>query len=148
MTDESHENGHVDEPAEAAAPESKEVTAGAGAGDFTSGEGLVALAGMILLVIWVVFDIFLDDYGVGTLTLLLAALVVIAPRIRRDTVEKILPLPVIMKLAGYTLALIGAIAVIEAIEEGFFEGAATVIAALAEYAAFAIAFIGARQIKT
>jgi hypothetical protein len=62
-------------------------------------------------------------------------------------VEKALPLPVVIKLAGYTLAFIGVIAVIEAIEEGFFEGAATIIAALAEYAAFAMAFIGARQIK-
>jgi hypothetical protein len=52
-----------------------------------------------------------------------------------------------MKTVGYTFALIGVFEVIEAVEEGFFEGAATIIAALVEYAAFVMAFIGARQIK-
>jgi len=144
MTDEPRGMDPVEEPM---TPADSESTVAQGAGDFTSGEGLVALAGIVLVAIWVIFDVFLDDYGVGSLTLLLAALVIIAPRMNRATVEKALPLPVVIKLAGYTLAFIGVIAVIEAIEEGFFEGAATIIAALAEYAAFAMAFIGARQIK-
>lgn len=118
-----------------------------GAGDFTSGEGLVALAGWVLIGIWVIFDVFLDDYGIATLTLLFAALVVMAPRMP-DKVAKVHPVPVVMKVAGYALALIGVVAVVEAVEEGFFEEAATIIAALLEYAAFAAAFIGARQIKT
>jgi hypothetical protein len=62
-------------------------------------------------------------------------------------VAKVLPVAVIMKTVGYTFALIGVFEVIEAVEEGFFEGAATIIAALVEYAAFVMAFIGARQIK-
>jgi hypothetical protein len=144
MTDESHGTDPVEEPA---VPVESETAVVEGAGDFTSGEGLVAFAGMILLAIWVIFDVFLDDYGVGVLTLLLAALVVIAPRMNRTTVERILPLPVIIKLAGYTLAFIGVITVIAAVEEGFFEGALAIVAALVEYAAFAMAFIGARQIE-
>lgn len=144
MTDESHEMDPVEEPA---AIERDDDTVLQGAGDFTSGEGLVTFAGMILLAIWVIFDVFLDEYGVGLLTLLLAALVVIAPRMSRQNVEKVLPLPVIIKVAGYTLALIGVIAVIAALEAGFYDDALTIIAALAEYAAFAMAFIGARQIE-
>jgi hypothetical protein len=144
MTDESHEMDPVEEPA---AIERDDDTVLQGAGDFTSGEGLVAFAGMIILAIWVIFDVFLDEYGVGSLTLLLAALVVFVPRMQRETVEKVLPVPLIIKLAGYALAFIGVIAVIEAIEEGFFEDALTIIGALAEYAAFAMAYIGARQIK-
>lgn len=144
MTDESHNMDPVEEPA---AVEQDEGAVLQGAGDFTSGEGLVAFAGMILIAIWIIFDVFLDEYGVGVLTLLLAALVVMAPRMSRETVEKVLPLPVIIKVAGYTLALIGAIAVIAALESGFYDDALTIIAALAQYAAFAMAFIGARQIK-
>jgi hypothetical protein len=102
---------------------------------------------MVLIALWIIFDVFLDDYGVGSLTLLLAALVVFAPRISRDTVAKVLPLPVIIKVAGYTLALIGVIEVVAALEGGFYEDALTIIAALVEYAAFVMAFIGARQIK-
>jgi hypothetical protein len=145
MTDESYGTDPVEEPV---VPVESEAAAVEGAGEFTSGEGLVAFAGMVLLAIWIIFDVFLDEYGVGSLTLLLAALVVIAPRMNRATVEKVLPLSVILKLAGYTLAFIGVISVIEAIEEGFLEGALTIIAALVEYAAFVMAFIGARQIKT
>jgi hypothetical protein len=144
MTDESHEMDPVEEPT---AIERDDDTVLQGAGDFTSGEGLVTFAGMILLAIWVIFDVFLDEYGVGVLTLLLAALVVIAPRMSRESVEKVLPLPVIIKVAGYTLALIGVIAVIAALEDGFYDDALTIIAALAQYAAFAMAFIGARQIE-
>lgn len=118
-----------------------------GAGDFTSGEGLVTLAGMVLLAVWLVFDVFLDEYGIGTLTFLLAVLVVVAPRLSRDTVARVVPLPVVMKVTGYTLALIGVYDVIGAIEEGFYEGASTIIAALATYVAFAMAFLGARQIE-
>ncbi|HJQ76263.1 MAG TPA: hypothetical protein VJ948_03265 [Acidimicrobiia bacterium] len=118
-----------------------------GAGDFTSGEGLVAFAGMVLLAIWLIFDVFLDEYGIGLVTFLLAVLIVLAPRLKSDAVTALHPLPVVMKAVGYTLALIGAYDVIGAIEEGFYDDALTVVAALASYAAFAMAFVGARQIK-
>jgi len=144
LTDEQYGIDPVEEPAAVGQDDDSVLQ---GAGDFTSGEGLVAFAGMVLIAIWVIFDVFLDDYGVGSLTLLLAALVVFAPRMSRETVEKVLPLPVIIKVAGYTLALIGVIEVVAALEGGFYEDALTIIAALVEYAAFVMAFIGARQIK-
>ena len=144
MSDEQYGMDPVEKPA---AVDQDDGTVLQGAGDFTSGEGLVAFAGMVLIALWVIFDVFLDDYGIGSLTLLLAALVVFAPRISRDTVAKVLPLPVIIKVAGYTLALIGVIEVVAALEGGFYEDALTIIAALVEYAAFVMAFIGARQIK-
>lgn len=149
MTDESHGSEPGKEPTPPPGMPSQEhddAAAVEGAGDFTSGEGLVTLAGMILLAIWVIFDVFLDEYGTGILTLLLAILVVMAPRMSRQSVEKVLPLPVIIKVAGYTLAIIGAITVIAALESGFYDDALTIIAALAQYAAFAMAFMGARQI--
>lgn len=118
----------------------------AGTTDFTSGEGLVALAGMILLAVWLIFDVILDEYGLGLVTLLAAVVVVMVPRLDPATVAKVHSVPVIMKVVGYGLALIGVIDVIAAIEGGFFDDALEVIAALATYAAFGVAFVGARQI--
>jgi hypothetical protein len=119
-----------------------------GAGDFTSGEGLVALSGIVLLLIWLIFDVFLDDYGLPLFELLVAVAVVVVPRLKKETVETIHPVAVIMKVGGYTLAAIGAFAVISAIESGFYDDASTIIAALLSYAAYAMAFLGARQIAT
>lgn len=115
--------------------------------EFTSGEGLVALAGMVLLAVWVLFDVFLDDYGLNILELLLAATVVIVPRLPRESVEKVHPVPVVMKTAGYALALVGAFFIISALESGFYDTGATIIAALINYVAYGLAFLGARQIE-
>jgi hypothetical protein len=121
------------------------VTEGAGA--FTSSEGLVALAGMVLLAVWLIFDVFLDDYGIGTVTFLIAVLVVVAPRMG-NAVSALHPVSTVMKVAGYALAVIGVYDVIGAIEQVFYESAGTIIGALASYAAFATAFVGARQIES
>lgn len=150
MTDETPapgpEGGVPEEPTPAAEHDMKTVTAGAG--DFTSGEGLVAFAGIVLLLDWLIFDVFLDDYGLGIVELLLAVIVVVVPRLNPKSVEAVHPVPTVMKLAGYAIAIVGAFWVIEAIEEGFYDGASTIIAALVAYAAYAMAFLGARQIKT
>ena len=138
MTDGPESMGPVhEEPASEAAP---------GGDEFTSGEGLVALGGMVLLAVWVLFDVFLDEFGINTLVLLLSAIVVIVPRLRPEDVEKIHPVPVVMKMAGYALGIIGGFLVIGAIEGGFYDDGATIIAALITYVAYAMAFLGARQI--
>ena len=108
----------------------------------------MALAGMILLGVWVIFDVFLDDFGLASIELLLAVVAVAVPRMNREAVEKVNTVPVIMKVTGYAIAIVGAFFIIEAIEEGFYDNALTIIAALASYAAYAVAFLGARSIKT
>ncbi len=40
--------------------------------DFTSGEGLVALAGIIILAVWIIFEVIAKDYSVTTLAIVLA----------------------------------------------------------------------------
>ena len=147
MTDETPGTGPAEGGAEESTPAKEMAAMVQGAGDFTSGEGLVAFAGILLLLIWLVFDVFLDDYGLSIVELLLAAIVVIVPRLNRETVEKVHPVSVIMKVAGYGIAVIGVFFIIWAIEGGFYSGASTIIAALLNYAAYAMAFLGARQIK-
>ena len=136
-------------PAEQSSPMEGAKSALSDMADFSTGEGLVAFAGIIVLLDWVIFDVFTDDAGFGTLTLLLAALAVFVPRMNPETVAKAHPVSVIMKLAGYALALIGLIDVIVVVDGGFFDGyeGIEVVAVLVSWAAFAIAYFGARQIK-
>lgn len=116
--------------------------------DFSSGEGMVALAAMIMLGVWLIFDVFLDEFGLAAIELLLATVAVVVPRLNPAAVEKVNTVPVIMKVIGYAIAIVGAFFVIEAIEEGFYNDALTIIGALITYAAYAVAFLGARSIDT
>lgn len=141
MTDESHSPDTGDQ-----SPDVSPV--GGGAGDFSSGEGMVALAGMILLGVWLIFDVILDDFGLASIELLLAVIAVAVPRMNRESVEKVNTVPVIMKVTGYAIAIVGAFFIVEAIEEGFYDSALTIVAALVSYAAYAVAFLGARSIKS
>lgn len=119
-----------------------------GAGDFTSGEGLVAFAGMVLLAVWVIFQVILGEYSMNPLVPVLAAVAVMLPRLDRTTVEKVLPLPLLMKLTAWAIVLIGMVAVILDVRFNVYEGFASVIGAIGAYAGYAMAFVGARQIST
>lgn len=120
----------------------------AGAGDFTSGEGLVAFSGMILLIVWVVFDVFFDSYAFNYLTILLATTVVILPRLDPDKVEKASHGPTAMKVGGYALAILGVITFVGDIEQTNLDSIGGVLAGLLSYGAYVMAFLGARQIET
>jgi hypothetical protein len=51
----------VDPVAEEESPE--------GPSDFTSGEGLVALGGIVILAVWIIFEVIAKDYVVATLAM-------------------------------------------------------------------------------
>lgn len=143
-SDMPEESGGGMQPEPAAAPASPM----AALGDFSTGEGMVALAGMILLAIWLIFEVITDDFSLGTLTILLAAAAVILPRVDRAKVESYHPLGSLMKVIGYALAGIGVIEIIYHLETSFFSGVGgmTVLAAILGYVAYVAAFMGARRI--
>lgn len=121
-----------------------------GAGDFTSGEGLVAFAGMVLVAVWLIFGVLANTYWVGWLAVMPAIAVIVLPRLERASVERFHPLSLLMKVLGYAIALVGALTIIENIR---FAGSALdevleVFGAIAAYAGFVMAFVGARQINT
>lgn len=145
MTDESYGTEPVREPNLT----NERDDALAGAGDFTSGEGLVAFAGMVLVAAWVIFGVLANTYWVGWLAVIPAIAVVLLPRLDRASVERYHPLPLLMKVLGYVIALVGVLTIIENVR---FAGSALdevfeVIGALVTYAGFAMAFLGARQIE-
>ncbi|MFZ0013832.1 MAG: hypothetical protein WAL25_06905 [Acidimicrobiia bacterium] len=111
--------------------------------------GMVALGGVVLIATWALFGVILNEYWVGWLALLLAVGSVILLRADGSFVEKLAPVPVLMKVIGYLLGIIGVFALIEDVR--FFDGTLNefpdVIGALAAYAGYVIAFLGARSIK-
>ena len=129
------------------AEEHDETAVPEGAGDFTSGEGLVAFAGIVIIAVWVIFSIIVTEYFISWLMLTLAVAATFLPRINREAVERMHPLPVLMKVIGYAIALIGVFALVEDVRFGEYEDIGDILGALGTYAAAIMAFMGARQIK-
>lgn len=144
MTDESRGMDPVEQPG---TTEERDGTVFEGAGDFTSGEGLVAFAGIVLLGVWVVFDLILDTYGMDNLVPVVATVALILPRLDRAHVEKVHPLPILMKVTGWALVFLGVVELLLDIRIGFYSHLGGIIGALAAYAGYVMAFLGARQIK-
>ena len=159
MTDESYEPGQPEDrdPPQMPEPEAPadteiveergpEATA-SGVSDFTGNEGMVAMAGLLLLAVWLIFEVIIGEYFIPTVGILLALAVALLPRIRRETVEKVHRLNVLMKIAGYALAFVGLIEIIDDLRFEAYDDFISVLGALGAYAAYAMAFLGARSIK-
>jgi hypothetical protein len=116
---------------------------------FTSPTGMVALGGLVLIGTWVVFGVLLNDYWVGWLALLLSVISLLLLRANSTFVEKLAPVPVLTKIVGYLLAIIGLFVLIEDLRfaDGTLNEFPDVVGALAAYAGYVIAFLGARSIK-
>ena len=116
--------------------------------DFSTGQGMVALGGLILIAVWLIFDVIIEEYGVPRVVLLLAASAAILPRLNRDTVERVHPLPILMKTIGYGIALLGVFVIVEEVVGGVLgSDAGTIIGALLAYTGYVVAFMGARSIE-
>lgn len=139
----------MEEQAEEPAEERDSESMLSGAGDFTSGEGLVAFAGMVLAADYLLFGLLANDYWVTWLALVPAIGAALLPRLNRASVESFHPLPNLMKVLGYVVAIVGVLTIIEDIRfsGGVFDEFLGVIGALVAYAGFVMAFLGARQIK-
>ncbi len=127
-----------------AAPAASEPTSDS---DFSGGEGMVAVAGLILIGVWLIFEVILSEYGVPTIAILFAVAAAALPRLNRDSVEKVHRLNVLMKIIGYGLAVIGLTEIISDLRNEVFEDFVTVLGALGAYAAYLMALLGARSIK-
>ena len=152
MTDESHTNeppapqeGQPSMP-EPAAEETS--TSPMSMSDFSTGQGMVALGGLILIAVWLIFDVIIGEYSVPRVVLLLAASAAILPRLNRDAVERVHPLPILMKTIGYGLALLGVFVIVEEVVSGILgTDTGTIIGALLAYTSYVVAFMGARSIE-
>ena len=115
---------------------------------FSSGEGMVALAGIILVGVWLIFEVIAREYSMTTLAVVLGAAAAIIPRMNPDSVAKIMSVSAVMKALGYALLLVGVIEVVTDIRIGIYDTPVAVLGALIAYGAYGLAFMGARQIET
>ena len=143
------------EPSEPVNPEPDEIVTEEGlvtedTSDFSTGEGMVALAGIILVGVWLVFDIIISRYSMTTVAVLVGAIAAIVPRFDPESVEKVMPMASIMKILGYGMALIGVIEIITDISfaTSIYDNILGIIGALIAYGAYAMAWVGARQVET
>jgi len=119
------------------------------ASDFSSGEGIVALAGIIVVGVWLVFEIFTRSYSISNVVVLIGAAAALLPRLDPDSVAKVMPLPTLMKILGYALVLGGILEVVTDIRLTIYsDGVGALLGALIAYAAYGLALVGARQIET
>jgi hypothetical protein len=137
---------------EGTGPEQEATGAGPGGmptgSDFTSGEGMVALAGIILLINFVIFELIMAEYFISYPLLLLAVAAAVLPRLRRESVEAFHPLGQIMKVIGYAIVILGVFEILDDIRFDGYDEAAAIFGALVAYAGYAVAFLGARSIKS
>ncbi len=110
------------------------------------GLDLVTIGALVVLASWVIFDLITDDYLVGTVAVALALIIAVLPRLDSGAITAFAPVPAFLKLAGYSLALIGAVEILTDLESSFFDwGGASIFGALVAWAGYVIAFVGARQ---
>lgn len=150
MTDESHEVDPAEEPVPPQGmpvPEHDDQAVLEGAGDFTSGEGLVVFAGFVLLAVWLIFTLILETYGLSEVVVVLAAFAALLPRVDRRRLERFHSLPVLLKAIGYVLFALGVFSLVIDVRFGGLDDFGSVIGALGSYAGYVMALIGARQIE-
>lgn len=116
--------------------------------DFSRGEGMVALAGLIIIGVWLIFEVLARQYSLTTFAIVLGAGAALIPRMSPEAVAKIMPVPAVMKVLGYALVLVGVIEVVTDIRIGIYDSPMAVLGALIAYGAYGLAFMGARQIET
>ena len=111
-----------------------------------AGENLISLGALLVAGSWLAFEVIAEEYYVTTVAVALALLVLVLPRIDVGAITDIASIPVFLTAAGYGLAAIGVVEVIDEVQSGVFDaGGATIFGAIVAYAGYVLAFLGARQ---
>jgi len=135
----------VPEPAPAAVPP---APAPAATSISMSGENMVMIGAALVLASYVIFALIANEYHQFIVQLVAAAFAVLLPSIDRDSVGKVAPFPVAMKVLGYVIAVGGLFEVLYDIRFGILDEFMSIAGALVAYAGYVLAFIGARSIKS
>ena len=112
-----------------------------------SGVALVWMGAGLVLASWVFFEIIVGEYFVSTLGTVLAASLILLPRLAPKAIGKVAPLSALTKLGGYALAFTGVVELLDDLRFDGLEDFASVVGGLIAYAGYVLAFLGARNIK-
>lgn len=111
-----------------------------------SGENLVSLGALLVAASWLAFEVIAEEYFVTTVAVALALIILVVPRIDADAITDIASIPVFIRAAGYTLAAIGVVEIVDDVQAGIFDAdGATIFGAIVAYAGYVLAFFGARK---
>lgn len=116
---------------------------------FSAPSGMVALAGLILIGVEVIFGLILEEYYINW-AVLLAAIAAVIIFYGKGAYDRVGPSGDLLKLTGYVLAALGAFVLVYDLRyaSSNLDDLPEIIAALFTYGAFVLAFLGARSIKT
>ena len=146
MTD--HESAEQPEATEASSGLGNELSATVA--KLGAGEKLAVLGAAGVMVVWLLFDLLIDEYGIGEPSFILAGLVVAAAYFHhnRGSEDWSVDYVTVVKVAGVFLGLLGAWTVVEQLRANLFDrDAASIIGALGYYVGTITSGIGAWQLK-
>jgi hypothetical protein len=106
---------------------------------------MVRLSAMLLLAVFVIFEIIASEYYVANVGLVAALAVLALPTLAKSTIDRINP--AFMKIAGYVIAFSGVIELLDDVRFDVLDEFMAIVGALIAYAAYVMAFLGARGIK-
>ena len=117
---------------------------------FSTGEGMINLGCYIIIAVYVVTGLLMNEYWPSWFVVIPAIAIVILSRFGRDTAEKVAPHGVIIKILAYLIALVGVLDLVEDIRfaSSAFDEFWDVVGSLAFWAAAVLCFLGARQIES
>lgn len=112
-----------------------------------SGDTLVMWGALGVIAAWVVFEVIVEEYFIGTATVAVALVIAVLPRIDAKALTALASPAGFMKLAGYSLAALGAVELVSDLRNNIFDaGGSTIVGALVAYAAYAVTYMGAHKI--
>lgn len=115
---------------------------------FATPSGMVALAGLILLGVELLFGVIFDEYG-NNYTLLAAAIAAVVVFYGKGAYDRIAPAADLLKLIGMVIAGVVLIVLIYDLRyaSSSYDEFVDILGSLFTYAAGVLAFLGARAIK-
>ncbi len=113
-------------------------------------EKLAVLGAAAVMVVWLLFDLLIDEYGIGEPSFILAGMIVGAAYFHhnRGSADWSVDYVTVVKVSGIFLGLLGAWTLVEQVRADLFDrDAASIIGALGYYAGTITSGIGAWQMK-
>lgn len=112
-----------------------------------SGVALVWIGAALILAVFVVFEVIAAEYFVTTTAVVLAAGILVLPRLAPDAIGAIATLPAVTKVLGYLLAFSGVVELLDDVRFDVLDEFVAIVGALVAYAGYGLAAYGARSIK-
>lgn len=100
-----------------------------------------------VLEVYFLFELITGEYFQSWITLVVAAAILLLPRVNRSASGKNASSPVLLKALGYVVAMTGLLVALNELRFGQLDEAVEIVGALVAYAGYVLSLLGARGIK-